>query len=294
MTSPSGYQRAMTSFTVLAALAALNSLPAESSPPVSTERVIAVDHDQIGPAAAAAGIRGTFDVNFDRWSSGTYTSDQAAADFGNANGWDAANTVISSGRLRATLEANKIGGDGGTLAGTDVTDGTEYEMTFTVNFHSAFDWSRGGKVGWGFTFGDGASGCNKADGDGASMRLMWYADDSGRTYFRPYLYYATMPSNCGDSFGRSYPTTGSLQRATDYAVSMRVTSNTGSNRNGRAIIRINGTTLLDTPVQWTDNDVKRAVRNIVFHTFRGGSEPHWESDKVGYIYYDNFSIRRIG
>jgi hypothetical protein len=123
---------------------------------------------------------------------------------------------------------------------------------------------------------------------------MWYTNNSGRTFFRPYLYYATMPSTCGDFFGLSYPSEQSLQRATDYVVYIYVKSNTGNNKDGRAIIKVNGSTLLDMPIQWTDNDAKRTIQNMVFHTYRGGSQDYWASDIVGYIYYDNFSIKRLG
>lgn len=130
---------------------------------------------------AARSVKSTFDVNFDRWDNGPCTSDHASTDFGDATGWDADNTITSGGRLRATLEPNKIGGDGGTLSSVDLSDGTEYEMHYTVNFHSQFDWSRGGKIGLGFAFGDGAGGCRNANSDSASLRLIWYIDDRGRT-----------------------------------------------------------------------------------------------------------------
>ncbi|MFC5291234.1 polysaccharide lyase [Actinokineospora guangxiensis] len=249
--------------------------------------------DSTGEVGASA-VRGTFAVDFNRWSTGPYPESGAAEDFGNVSSWDPARIMVSGGRLRATLEPGRLSGDGGTLWSVDVTDGTEYEMRYTVNFHSRFDWSRGGKVGWGFQVGDGASGCTRANGDGGSLRLMWYTNDAGRTYLQPYLYHAAMPSNCGDNYGKSYPATGSLQRATNYTVTMRIKSNTGANRDGRAVITVNGVTLLDTPVQWTDNDVKRQIRHIWSHSFRGGSQDYWTSDTVGYIYYDDFSIRRIG
>lgn len=58
-----------------------------------------------------------------------------------------------------------------------------------------------------------------------------------------------MPVICGDLFGERYPSAGALQRATDYVVYIRVRSNTGINRDGRAIAEINATTLLDAPIR---------------------------------------------
>lgn len=246
-----------------------------------------------GSDVGVQAIRDTFNVDFNRWAAGPYSRSEAAEDFGNVSGMNEARSMISGGRFRATLEPGLLSGAGGNLWSVDVTDGTEYEMRYTINFHSQFDWSRGGKVGWGFSVGDGASGCVKANGNGGSLRLMWYTNDSGRTYFQPYLYHAGMPSNCGDTFGKTYPSSGSIQRQTNYAVTMRIKSNTGTSPNGRAVVMINGTTVLDTPVQWTSNDVKRQIRNVWSHSFRGGSQDYWTSDTVGYIYYDDFSIRRI-
>lgn len=256
---------------------------------------VALAADQAPTSASEVGvqaIRNTFSVDFNR-AAGPYTQSAAAADFGNVSGWNQGRSMISGGRFRATLEPGLLSGAGGNLWSVDVTDGTEYEMRYTINFHSQFDWSRGGKVGWGFAVGDGAAGCVKANGNGGSLRLMWYTNDAGRTYFQPYLYHSGMPSNCGDTFGRTYPSSGSIQRSTNYAVTMRIKSNTGTNRDGRAVVMINGTTVLDTPVQWTANDVKRKIRNVWSHSFRGGSQDYWTSDTVGYIYYDDFSIRQI-
>ena len=288
MTRISQHQPFRMIFVLFVALAALITASATAGP------VLSARQDKPNGLIASP-IGETYSVDFDRWPYGRYTSEKASADFGNVSGWDADRTIISGGRLRAELEPNKIGGDGGTLARVNIVTSTEYEMQYTVNFHSQFDWGRGGKLGWGFAFGDGAGGCTRADGDGASLRLMWYTDDSGRTYFRPYLYYADMPKTCGDSFGRSYPSMEeSLQVSTDYVIYIYVRSNTGNNKDGWAVIKVNGITLLDIPIQWTDNNAKRSIRNLVFHTFRGGSQDYWASDRVGFIYYDNFSISRFG
>lgn len=268
-------------FLFLVVVLALITAPALANP------VLSPRHD----------TRSTFSADFNQYPSGEqYSAEDASADFGDVSGWDSARMMISDGRLRAKMDANKIGGAGGTLAYINLDPGTEFEMEYTVNFHSQFDWSRGGKVGWGFAFGDGAGGCTKADGDGASMRLMWYTDDGGRTFFRPYLYYKTMPGTCGDDFGLSYPPAssyGGLQRKTDYVIYMYVRSNTGSKRDGWAVIKVDGVTLIDRAVQWTDNEAKSMVRTVLFQTFRGGSRDYWASNRVGLVYYDNFSIRKL-
>jgi hypothetical protein len=191
--------------------------------------------------------------------------------------------------------ANALSAAGGMVANIDIPDDDAYEVTFSVKSHSTFDWSRGGKIGFGFRIGEGNTGCNKADdGNGGSARLMWYTDNSGRTYFRPYVYYKDMPGNCGNDFGKSYPASGSLSKGTWYTVKITVRSNTGSNSNGAITYTVNGTILYsDTSFRWTTNDSQRLIKTLAFHTFRGGSDSYWESDADSYIYYDNVSWRSL-
>lgn len=254
-----------------------------------SEPTAIIDED----ASSARAIYSSRSVSFTH-PTGTYTSAMATSDFGNVSGWNQSRSYISSNRARATLVANTVGGSSGMTPNIDVSDGSEYELQFSVMFHSQFDWSRGGKVGFGFLIGDGNTGCDKADdGLGGSFRLMWYRDDNNRCYFRPYTYYKDMPENCGNSFGATYPSSGSLSKGTWYTVRMRVKSNTGTSTNGRVQLWVNGTSVLDRSIRWTTNDTKRKVRYISFHNFRGGSQSYWASSTVGYIYFDNLSWTRI-
>ncbi|MFY0255987.1 polysaccharide lyase [Chitinophaga sp. 30R24] len=240
-------------------------------------------------------INSTWSVNWDGYATGTtYTSGNAAADFGNVTGWNNSRAYISNGNLRIQLDPNALSAAGGVVANIDVSDGTAYEMDYDIRFHSQFDWSRGGKVGFGFSVGDGNTGGDPGwDGNGGSLRLMWYQNDAGRVYFQPYLYYKDQPGDYGDDFGLSYPASGSIQKGTTYHVHLYIKSNTGSNTDGHVQIVINGTVLLDRNIRWTTNDRKRQIREVTFHTFRGGSQSYWESSSVGYIYYDNLSVHKI-
>lgn len=240
-------------------------------------------------------INSTWSVNWDNYAHGTtYTSTNAAGDFGNVTGWNNNRGYISNGNLRIQLDPNALSAAGGVVANIDVSDGTAYEMDYDIRFHSQFDWSRGGKVGFGFSIGDGNTGGDPAwDGNGGTLRLMWYRNDANRVYFQPYLYYRDQPGQYGDDFGLSYPASGSIQKGTTYHVHLYIKSNTGSNTNGHVQIVINGTVLLDRDIRWTTNDSKRLIRGVTFHTFRGGSQSYWESSTVGYIYYDNLSIHKI-
>jgi hypothetical protein len=245
-------------------------------------------------ATQARAIYSTRTVNWNNLSDGTYTNSEAATDFGNVTGWNEARAYISSGTARVKLEPNALSGAGGMISNIDVSDGSEYELQYDVRFHSQFDWSRGGKVGFGFKIGDGNTGCDKADdGNGGSARIMWYTDNNGVTRLKPYIYYKDMPGNCGYDFGKGYPASGSIQKGTWYTIKIYVKSNTGTNTDGRLKVTIEDQVILDTAIRWTTNDAKRLINTMAFTSFRGGSDSYWESSTVGYIYYDNLSWTKI-
>ena len=228
-------------------------------------------------------------VNFDNRAHGsTYSNTWAQEDFGDGWGWNASRTYVSNGTLRVSLIANAIGGGSGMTANVTLPNKDNYEVSYQLRFHSDFDWSRGGKVGFGFLIGEGNTGCDAAtDGNGGSARMMWYKNDNGRVYLQPYLYYKDQTERCGDTFGLSYPATGSLSKGTWYNVTIKVRSNTGSNSDGSIEYIVNGTTLLSRNIRWTTNTAQRLINALSFHSFRGGSETYWESPTIGYIYYDN-------
>ena len=242
----------------------------------------------------ATTLNSSWAVNWNNYNDGAYSATAANTDFGNASGWVGRRAWISAGTLRITLLPKALSDSCGILANISVVSGTEYQVDYDVRFHSLFDWSRGGKLGFGFLVGDGNTGGIPGwDGNGGSMRLIWYQTTQGRVFFQPYLYYKDQPGQYGDDFGATYPATGSLSKGKWYHVHMYIKSNTGSNADGHALIAINGTTLLDTGIRWTTNDSERLVQSICFHTFRGGSTTDWESSSMGYIYYDNLKVRRI-
>lgn len=148
-------------------------------------------------------------INWDsRAHQQTYTDVMARSDFGSVTGWQNSRSMTSSGTLRITVEKNALSGAGGLISNTNIPGGSAYELDFDVKFHSQFDWSRGGKVGFGFGIGNGNTGCNlPTDGAGGSLRLMWY-NNGNRVYFHPYIYHYGMPGPCGSNFGKSFPSTG--------------------------------------------------------------------------------------
>ena len=234
-------------------------------------------------------------INFNR-TDGTYTKAMAAGDFGVPIEMTWQNTDIISNQARVRIPANTL--SQGNIVNIDVADGTEYELSFKVKFGNGFDWSRGGKLGFGFHIGNGYTGCNKADnGLGGSARLMWYNATGSKTnkvtsgsYFRPYVYYKDMPETCGNSFGKQ---SKELTIDTWYTIKIKVKSNTGSNTDGSVVYEVDGENLLTQAIRWTTNDAYRKIKYITFHTFRGGSQEYWQATTDGNIFYDDVVIKRI-
>ena len=236
------------------------------------------------------------DLNWDDHADGRYTEAEAKSDFGNMSGWKESRVKIDDKAITVTMLADLLSGSGGIVANVDLRPATEYKVTYDVMFPSDFEWGRGGKVGFGLRVGDGNTGCDKSDdGNGGSARIMWYTSDNGVTKFKPYLYYFDMPDDCGDNLVSSavYPATGSIEKGKWYTIEMRVKSNLADQADGHIEVVINGDTVLDSPIRWTDNNPKRLINRLAFSTFRGGSQDHWKVDKDTYIHFDNLKVERI-
>lgn len=245
------------------------------------------------PATTTTTPSYVFNVGF-TWLDGLYSLTQATTDFKNVLGWAPARMNISAGKMKTTLAKNVVGPDGGLVSWIDVPDAAGYQLNFDMMFDSQFDFSAGGKIGYGFLLGEGyTGGVPGTDGNGGSARLMWYKGWDGRVYLKPYLYYKDQPGQYGNDFAKSYPATGSVAKGTWYSVKMLVKSNTGSNTDGRIQIVINGTTVMDQAIRWTTNDLKRMINRVCFETFRGGADASWQSTTDGHIYFDNVSLATI-
>ncbi|WP_345952804.1 polysaccharide lyase [Mucilaginibacter sp. PAMB04168] len=235
-------------------------------------------------------------VNWNSNADGVYTVASAKSDMGDIIGtWR--NADIFSNTVKIKIPSNTL--SSGNIVNIDVADGTEYELSFKVRFGSTFEWSRGGKVGFGFHIGNGFTGCNKADdGTGGTARLMWYNPNGTKTsnsvndapYFRPYVYYKDMPEDCGNSFGKQ---SVRLNKNQWYTVKIRVKSNSGTATDGNVLYEIDGVPLLSQAIRWTTNDAYRKIKEITFHTFRGGSDEYWQSTTDGDIYYDDLTWTKI-
>jgi hypothetical protein len=231
----------------------------------------------------------TKSVNFNNRANGWYYLSQAAQDMGTVSYWNAYASSTYNTQLKVVLQAGVVGPTGGAMSKIDVPDATAYQLNYDLMFDNNFDFSYGGKVGFGLFIGNGYTGGVPGwDGNGGSARLMWYKSN-GRVYLKPYVYYRDQPGNYGNDFGKTYPATGNIAKGVWHHVQMFVKSNTGSNTDGRLQILINGTTVIDQAIRWTTNDLKRLINNVCFENFRGGSESYWQSATNGNIYFDNIS-----
>ena len=112
-------------------------------------------------------------INWANRVEGQYTEAMAKADLGSVSGWRNDRTFISGGKLCITLREDALSDEGGIISNTKIPEGSAYELDFDVRFDSQFDWSRGGKVGFGLGIGNRNTGCNPAtDGAGGTQRLM--------------------------------------------------------------------------------------------------------------------------
>uniref|UniRef100_A0A914Z0J8 Polysaccharide lyase 14 domain-containing protein n=1 Tax=Panagrolaimus superbus TaxID=310955 RepID=A0A914Z0J8_9BILA len=214
--------------------------------------------------------------------------------------WDESKADITSGGgkdatpgCRIKMLPNSLS-EGGFGAEADIEAGQEYEIDFDMKFHSTFSWSGGGKFGFGFKIGQGnKTGCRPAwDGNGGSIRLVWIASKD-RIFLRPYVYHFHQPNECGDNFGKTYPTSDNLVKGKWYHVHMYAKSNTGNEMNGWLQIVINETPLINQTIQWTANDEFRQINALTFMTFRGGSSEKYMAPTTDYVYYDNFVMKKI-
>ncbi|MBJ6108713.1 hypothetical protein JAO73_06825 [Hymenobacter sp. BT523] len=233
-----------------------------------------------------------------------YTAAEYATDFGDnskTNNWRGGKQWIIDNSLRVHLD-DGYSYTNGLVASNNVSDGTDYDMSYSFKFDPAFTFAEGGKLGWGFEIGDGASACNvPTAGHGASVRLMWKRTSTTTHAIKPYVYYYDMPNtpayHCGDN-PQSKQFDG-LEKGAWYNVYIHVTSNTYSNRDGYLKILIKKSTsttwteLANIPdIRWTNDHNYRKITRISFDTFRGGDDTSW-SGPAGDIFYDDVKVNQL-
>ena len=244
--------------------------------------------------AVKAPINSSKYVSFSRSSSININSvSQAESVFGNdwSGSWESGVCSIDKNedKLRITLPET-AGSSNGITCRLNVADKDKYYMYFDVKFERGYDFSGGGKVGFGFAIGDGVTGGRNTEATqqnkGGSFRVMWRSDSKG-VYFHPYVYYKDMRSRYGTDFKsfRYY-----FRDNTTYRIrlSMRTNSSSGSaNGWGKMEVRRSGessytTVWHDTSMRWSgnSNSSNRRIKTFYFDNFRGGSNSStWNGSK---------------
>ncbi|RYY96418.1 MAG: hypothetical protein EOO11_13520, partial [Chitinophagaceae bacterium] len=237
----------------------------------------------------------TLSVNWNGKQNGGYVLPQSTSDFRQVAYWQgtSAQSQTYNGMLRATLLKNTLS-SGGVFSKIDIPDASYYRVSFDMQFAPDFDFSRGGKAGFGLLIGNGnMGGVSGADGNGGSFRLAWEKNAAGNIVLRPDVYYKDQPASFGNSFGKQFPATGSLKKGTWYKVVMTVKSNKGTAANGVVQLVVNGSIVLNQAIRWTTNDAKRFINNVCFENFRGGSETSFQSATDGSLLFDNVVIKSL-
>lgn len=213
------------------------------------------------------------------------------------NGWDTGVARIDNNKLKISLPEN-AGTSNGMECRLDVTDNPKYQLYFDVKFQNNFDFSRGGKLGFGFAIGDGVTGGRRDqavnENKGGSFRVMWRGD-SAEPYLFPYVYYKDMQDSYGTDFkNKRFNITDNKT----YRIRLTIKTNTSaSNSNGYAKMEVresgnkNYTEVWKTSsIRWSGNSSasKRNIKTFYFSTFRGGSDSDWDGNNgTQNIYFDN-------
>lgn len=245
-------------------------------------------------------------VTFNSSNQSLNTTSSAESIFGNdIQGWDSGIASISDNKLKIRLQAG-AGTNGAMTSKINVGDGRKYRLKFNVKFEDGFDFSRGGKIGFGFFIGDGVTGGNNTQATqqnkGGSFRVMWRTDNGGSPYFIPYVYYKDMNGQFGDDFDSNR-----YNNITDnkwYTIRLTVFVNSHENlADGYAKMQVSsdfGNTYTKVweknNMRWSGNSSSsnRKVKEINFHLFRGGANSSWDGNNgTQSVYFDSLSWERL-
>jgi hypothetical protein len=238
-------------------------------------------------------------VNFNLSDAVVNTDAEATILFNNTiNGWDINRASISGNALKITLPP-EAGSDNGMECRIDVTDNAKYELSFDIKFQLGFDFSKGGKLGFGFAIGDGVSGGRNTeatiDNLGGSFRVMWRTD-KGVPYLHPYVYYKDMLVQFGTDFESSRY--NNIVADQYYRIRLTINVNTSPtlpNGYGKMEVSANGGATYATvwekkDIRWSGGGVADLkVKTLYFSTFRGGKDSSWDGSSAQSIYFDNLN-----
>ncbi|MGL4632747.1 MAG: polysaccharide lyase [Leadbetterella sp.] len=224
-----------------------------------------------------------------------YEKEKAKNDFGDLEGeWQAGNTMIFDQSCRVVIPANSTfdqkneNSGNGNSVNIHLPLGTEYELSYKVKFAKDFDWSKGGSLGFGLSYGEGKE--KALEGEGGEISLNWVTDKSGNASFVPSTFIKDSHSSKGTSFDAQ---SSFIQKGTWYTVKMRFKTQTEAKSLGDLLITVDNKTLLQKSNFVIAKNTKSSfINKIAFHTFRHAGKEN-ASNTNGEVFYDDVSWRRI-
>ncbi len=242
----------------------------------------------------ASGLPSQFDYNFEDQRFGTlkpeFLTPAVRPIINLQNGQIVPDPDDSNNRvLRVLHPAGAVGpGEGsGIRFDVDLEPADRYWFSYQVQFQDDFVWRTGGKLP-GLMGGDAATGGQVADGDGWSVRQMWF--DSGK--FSPYLYHMDQPGVFGDTLGG----TGSFGQDSRFTpgqwhhVAGFVRLNTDNNLDGEYKLFLDGLLIKDRDDLRFRNEGQAPIDVFTVTTFFGGQSDDYRPVKDEYIFFDELRV----
>jgi hypothetical protein len=179
------------------------------------------------------------------------------------------------------------GGGSGIQVSVPLAPADRYWFSYRVRFSADFVWRSGGKLP-GLLGGDDATGGLPADGDGWSVRQMWF----GGGKFAPYLYHMDQAGTYGDTLGgtESFGQAARLQTGQWRHVAGYVQLNTDGANDGRYMLYLDGVLLKERNDLRFRTEGRAPIDKFTLVTFFGGQSDDYRPVKDEYLYLDNIRV----
>ena len=160
----------------------------------------------------------------------------------------------------------------------------EYTLTYDLRFDKDFEWVRGGKLP-GLAPANSITGCEAAQDNGWSVRLIWRKDGS----FMQYLYHQDKDESCGENV---YAQNFTLQKDRWYKVALYVKVNSSASaKDGQVLLYVDGNEVARRDnLRLRNTSTGGLIESFLFSSFYGGAEPKWAPSRTTYAYFDNFTV----
>ncbi len=243
---------------------------------------------------AAAQQPSQFEYSFDDQRYGTlkpqFLSPSARGIVNIDNGQIVDDPEQSGNRVLRVLHPEGAVGPGngsGITFNVDLVPTDRYWFSYNVRFEDDFVWRAGGKLP-GLFGGDAATGGNPADGDGWSVRQMWF--DTGR--FAPYVYHMDQQGIYGDTLGgtASFGQGSRFIAGEWHHVAAYVQLNSDNNQDGQYKLFLDGLLIKDRDDLRFRNQGRALIDEFTVQTFFGGQSEDYSPVKDEYIYFDNMRV----